>query len=162
MRAFAPQRRTTDISENTILASNDNFTHAPDPSTGHAADETRSRPLPGSPMENPMLYDKMTAAMETRNAEAWADLLHEDYVFVRHQSGSTMNKPQVMEMMRQFMASEKVQESQRRCLYENDKVLVIHSVMDYADDSREAVLVFHDKKDGLLIRTETGATRLER
>ena len=109
-----------------------------------------------------MLYDKMTAAMETRNAEAWADLLHDEYVFVRHQSGSTMNKPEVMEMMRQFMASEKVQESQRRCLYENDEVLVIHSVMDYADDSREAVLVFHDKKDGLLIRTETGATRLER
>ena len=107
-----------------------------------------------------MLYPQMTAAMEARDADAWNDLLHEDYVFVRHQSGTTMNKAQVVEMMRQFMASDKVQESDRRCLYENDEVVVIHSVMAYADDSREAVLVFHTKKDGRLLRTETGASRL--
>jgi hypothetical protein len=105
-----------------------------------------------------MLYDRMTQAIEARDAERWADLLHDDYVFVRHQSGSTMNKAQTMEMMRGFMASDAVQEDQRRCLYENEAVLVIHSFIRFADSSREAILVAHTKKDGKLLRSETGAT----
>lgn len=105
-----------------------------------------------------MLYDQMTQAIEERDAEQWADLLHDEYAFVRHQSGSTMNKTQTMEMMRNFMASDAVQEERRRCLYENDEILVIHSFMSFADNSQEAVLVFHTKKDGKLLRSETGAT----
>ena len=105
-----------------------------------------------------MLYDRMTQAAEARDAEQWADLLHDDYTFVRHQSGSTMNKAQTTEMMRNFMASDAVQEDQRRCLYENDEILVIHSFLDFADGSREAVLVVHTKKDGQVLRSETGAT----
>lgn len=105
-----------------------------------------------------MLYPQIEKAMEDRNAEAWTDLLHDDFEFVRHQSGSSMNKAQVIEMMRGFMASEAVQEHSRRCVYENDEVLVIHSFMDFADNSSEAVLAVYTKKDGQLIRSETGAT----
>ena len=53
-----------------------------------------------------MLYPQIEKAMEARNAEAWTDLLHDDFEFVRHQSGSSMDKSQVLEMMRNFMASE--------------------------------------------------------
>ena len=105
-----------------------------------------------------MLYPQIEKAMEDRNAEAWTDLLHDDFEFVRHQSGSSMNKSQVIEMMRGFMASDAVQEHSRRCVYENDDVLVIHSFMDFADNSSEAVLVVYTKKDGKLVRSETGAT----
>ena len=109
-----------------------------------------------------MLYPQIEKAMEDRNAEAWTDLLHDDFEFVRHQSGSSMNKAQVIEMMRGFMASEAVQEHSRRCVYENDDVLVIHSFMDFADNSSEAVLVVYTKKDGKLIRSETGATPINK
>ena len=109
-----------------------------------------------------MLYPQIKKAMEDRNAEAWTDLLHDDVEFVRHQSGSSMNKAQVIEMMRGFMASEAVQEHSRRCVYENDDVLVIHSFMDFADNSSEAVLVVYTKKDGKLIRSETGATPINK
>ena len=109
-----------------------------------------------------MLYPQIEKAMEDRNAEAWTDLLHDDFEFVRHQSGSSMNKAQVIEMMRGFMASEAVQEHSRRCVYENDDVLVIHSFMDFADNSSEAVLVVYTKKDGKLIRSETGATPISK
>ena len=109
-----------------------------------------------------MLYPQIEKAMEDRNAEAWTDLLHDDFEFVRHQSGSSMNKAQVIEMMRGFMASEAVQEHSRRCVYENDDVLVIHSFMDFADNSSEAVLVVYTKKDGKLIRSETGATAIKK
>ena len=105
-----------------------------------------------------MLYPQIEKAMEQRDAEAWTDLLHDDFEFVRHQSGSSMNKAQVIEMMRGFMASDAVQEHSRRCVYENDDVLVIHSFMDFADNSSEAVLVVYTKKDGKLVRSETGAT----
>ena len=109
-----------------------------------------------------MLYPQIEKAMEDRNAEAWTDLLHDDFEFVRHQSGSSMNKAQVIEMMRGFMASEAVQEHSRRCVYENDDVLVIHSFMDFADNSSEAVLVVYTKKDGKLVRSETGATPIKK
>ena len=105
-----------------------------------------------------MLYPQIEKAMEQRDAEAWTNLLHDDFEFVRHQSGSSMNKAQVIEMMRGFMASDAVQEHSRRCVYENDDVLVIHSFMDFADNSSEAVLVVYTKKDGKLVRSETGAT----
>jgi len=48
-----------------------------------------------------------------------------------------------------------------RCLYENDDVMVTHGVMSFPDGSREAVLAFHQIKDGKVIRMETGATLLE-
>lgn len=108
-----------------------------------------------------MLYDAISTAFADRNAEAWNDILHDDFEFVRHQSGTSMNKEQTLGMMRQFMASDSVQELDRRCLYENDDVLVMHSIMDFADGSREAVLVFYTKKDGQIVRSETGATKLQ-
>ena len=109
-----------------------------------------------------MLYPQIEKAMEDRNAEAWTELLHDDFEFVRHQSGSSMNKSQVIEMMRGFMASDAVQEHSRRCVYENEDVLVIHSFMDFADNSSEAVLVVYTKKDGKLVRSETGATPISK
>ena len=108
-----------------------------------------------------MLYSKMSAAMEARNAEAWNDILHDDHEFVRHKSGTSMNKAETVDMMRQFMASEAVQEHSRRCIYENDDVLVVHSVISFADKTRESVIAVYTKQDGLVIRTETGATPLD-
>ena len=105
-----------------------------------------------------MLYPLIEKAMDDRNAELWSDLLHDDFEFVRHQSGTSMNKEQVIEMMRGFMASDAVEEQSRRCLYENEDVLVIHSFMAFADNSRESVLVVYTKKDGKLVRSETGAS----
>ena len=49
-----------------------------------------------------------------------------------------------------------------RCIYENDDVLVEHSLMDFPDGSREAVMGVHVKKDGLIFKTETGATLIDK
>ena len=108
-----------------------------------------------------MLYSKMTAAMEARDAEAWNHLLHPEFEFVRHKSGTSMNKADTVAMMRQFMASEAVQEHSRRCIYENDEILVVHSVMSFADNTSESVIAVYTKKDGLIVRSETGATQVD-
>ena len=104
------------------------------------------------------IYEKWSKGIENKDAEALIACLHHDYTFVRHQSGTTMDKTQMSEMLRGFMSSESVVVHSQRCLYENDEVLIEHSVMDFPDGSRESIIGFNRIQDGLLIHTETGAT----
>jgi hypothetical protein len=99
-------------------------------------------------------------AIEERDATHYTEILHDDYEFVRHQTGTTMNKTQMSEMMISMMANSEVVINELRCIYENDEILVEHSLMGFPDGSKEAVMAVHTKKDGRLIRTETGATLL--
>ncbi len=108
------------------------------------------------------LFEKMNAAVENRDADAYLALYQDDAVFVRHQSGETMNNAEFSEMIRKMMASDDVDMGQRRCIYENDDILVVHSVNDYPDGTREAVLMACAKKDGKIDRVETGATPLRK
>ena len=43
----------------------------------------------------------------------------------------------------------------------NEEVLVEHRIVTYGSGDREALMLVHLKKDGLLWRTETGATPLK-
>lgn len=106
------------------------------------------------------IFEKMNAAVENRDADAYLDVYNEDAVFVRHQTGATMDKPQFAEMIRKMMASDETNMGARRCIYENDDILVVHSINDYPDGSREAVLMACTKKNGKISRVETGATPL--
>ena len=45
-----------------------------------------------------------------------------------------------------------------RCLYENEDILVTHSIVHFPNGTADAVMMVHMKKDGLLWRTETGST----
>ena len=46
------------------------------------------------------LYDTMAKALDQRDADMYTDLFHGDYEFVRHQSGTSMDREQMVEMMR--------------------------------------------------------------
>jgi hypothetical protein len=104
------------------------------------------------------VYELLMKAMEERDATHYTEALHEDYEFVRHQTGTTIGKSQMSEMMVSMMANVDVVINEPRCIYENDDILVEHSVMDFPDGTTEAVMAVHTKKDGKIIRTETGAT----
>ena len=108
------------------------------------------------------LFPRWSTAIENRDADAVISCLHDDYTFVRHQSGTEMDKDAASQMFRGFMGSDAVVVHSQRCLYENDDVMVEHSVMDFADGTREAVVSFNRLQDGLIIHTETGATRVAR
>ena len=41
------------------------------------------------------VYEQLDKAMEDRNAKHYIDALHDDYEFIRHQSGTSMNKEQI-------------------------------------------------------------------
>jgi hypothetical protein len=106
------------------------------------------------------VYELLMKAIEERDATHYTEILHDDYEFVRHQTGTTMNKTQMSEMMISMMANSEVVINELRCIYENDEILVEHSLIGFPDGSKEAVMAVHTKKDGRLIRTETGATLL--
>ena len=38
------------------------------------------------------LYEKAKAALDNKDAQAYLDLLHDDFVFVRHQTGGEVTK----------------------------------------------------------------------
>ena len=104
------------------------------------------------------VYEKWLESVDKRDAEIFIDAHHEDYQFVRHQSGTTMNKSEIADMMRGMMANDDVVVKETRCLYENDDVLVMHSIVNFPDGTSEAIIQFSELKDGKIIKTETGAT----
>ena len=73
-----------------------------------------------------------------------------------------MDRAQMSDMLRGFMSNENVVVQQQRCLYENDQVMVEHSVMDFADGTQESIIAFNRLQDGLILQTETGATPVSR
>jgi uncharacterized protein (TIGR02246 family) len=108
------------------------------------------------------IFDRMNKALEDHDAKAYLDLYADDAVFVRHQSGTTMDKPRFADLIRKMMASEKTAMGARRKIYENEDILVVHSINDYPDGTREAVLMALSLKDGKISRVETGATPLQK
>ena len=108
------------------------------------------------------IYAKIQAANDARDADAWAKCYHEDFQFVRHQSGTTMDLNQTKEMVKMMYASDAVVIHSQRCIYENEDIIVAHQVMDFPDSTREAVMVVHTLENGLIVRTETGATQLSK
>ena len=69
-----------------------------------------------------------------------------------------MNKSDMAEIIKAMFASSYEIINDSRCLYENNEILVSHSVMDFPDGSREAILSFDRLKDRQVIHTEAGAT----
>ena len=106
------------------------------------------------------IFKTQEAAQEAKDMDAYAATMHEDFQFIMHQDNSKKNKEEAMEMFTFMMNSDDFATHDSRCLYENDEAMVTHSVMSFADGTKEAVLAFMQIKDGQVIRMETGATLL--
>ena len=107
-----------------------------------------------------MLFEKMHSAWKARDLEGWKSCHHSDYTFVSHAMGKTMTRDDMSdEMMLGMMQT--IKPENQRCIYEDNNILVEHSVTTFASGDKEAVMAVHIKKDGLLWKTETGATPLK-
>ena len=104
------------------------------------------------------IYEKMSAARKNKNIEEYASLLHEDFKFISHQDGSTMDKTAFVEKTAKLMASGSLRIQQQRCIYENEDILVTFTLLDFPDETREAVISVNLLKGGKIIELETGAT----
>ena len=110
------------------------------------------------------VYEKMIQSLEASAPDSYFDLLHSDYIFVRHQSGEEVSKedwmPTVIGMFN-AMKEGNLTWSNNRCVYENDDIMVHHNIGSFPDGTKEAIMAVHTLKDGKIIRTETGSTPIE-
>ena len=96
-------------------------------------------------------------AWETGNADALAEIIHDDFVFNPHVGGMTMSKSDLLG----FAGDGGPISENDRILFENDEVGVAHSIIHFPNGSTsEAVMSFMRFKDGKIISMETGATPL--
>ena len=106
------------------------------------------------------IYEKLDTAIENNDAKAYADLLHDDFQFVRHATNTAMTKSEWVQVISNMMESGKVTRSNSRCIYENDDIMIVHQITNAANGSRDAVMYVFTKKNNMLVRLETGATPL--
>jgi hypothetical protein len=82
----------------------------------------------------------MVKAIDDCNIDDYLNLLHDDYVFVRHQSNQEVSKSEwipVVTGMFNAMKEGKLNFENNRCLYENDDILVIHNIGNFPDNTKE-------------------------
>lgn len=108
------------------------------------------------------LYEEIAAARRNKNIDVYASLFHDDFKFVSHQDSSSMDKQAFTEKTGKLMSSGSLEIQSQRCIYENDEILVSHTVVDFPDGTREAVMSVHKLKDGKIIEMETGATLISK
>jgi len=106
------------------------------------------------------IFPELKEATANRDFDKFSSYIHEEYTFIRHQSGTTMNREETLGMIKGFLASDSFTIEQHRCVYENEDILVEHMVVAFPDNTKEAVLAAYTKKDNKLFRCETGATKV--
>ena len=107
-----------------------------------------------------MIYDKWIKAWTEADVATYKSLHHEDWEFKFHSTGNIMRSGDMSDEQLESMMQKNVNENMR-CIYENDDILVVHSFATFPSGDKESVLMVHKKKDGLLWRTETGATAIK-
>ena len=78
-----------------------------------------------------------------------------------HSSGKVLTKSE-MSLEDRVSLMNTIRQTERRCIYENEDILVMHSITHFPNGTSDAVMMVHLKKDGLLWRTETGSTPLNK
>ena len=106
------------------------------------------------------LYEKMLEAWNNRDVEAYWACLHDEWEMTWHSTGKVTNKTSMSaEQMKMIMENADIKD--RRCIYENDEILVQHMRADYPNGTKDATMHVSLKKDGLLWRSETGVTAVK-
>tara|TARA_B100001057_G_scaffold489447_1_gene575742 strand:+ start:139 stop:525 length:387 start_codon:yes stop_codon:yes gene_type:complete len=92
----------------------------------------------------------MVSSWDNLQISDYLDLLHDDYEFVMHSSDEVSNmKTMDPDLIIKFMQSTNYEA--RRCIYENEDVLVEHRVAKFPIGDREAVILVHLKKMGFYL-----------
>ena len=96
-----------------------------------------------------MLYEKMFNAWDSLDVETFLSCFHEEYEFIWHSTGKVTNLQNTdWDRLAALMSASDIES--RRCIYENDDIMIAHSIATYANGSRDAVMAVYLKKDGLI------------
>ena len=104
------------------------------------------------------LFNKWWDAANSKDRSRMAELLDNDFIFLRHNTGEEWSKSEFLDYMLTGIRDKTTCEN-RRLIYENDKIIVSHSILD-GPSGRNAVMLVRSVKDGKIVRVETGSTPL--
>ena len=104
------------------------------------------------------IIEKMTKIINEGDSAGAEQLIHDDYQFLMHSSGKSLSKKDVVS----WVAMKDVKKSNVRILFENNEVGFEHSMVDFNDGNKEAVMTYYKFKDGKVVHQETGATKLSK
>ena len=107
------------------------------------------------------MFRAFKKAKAENNIEALMSLYHENFEFIRHQSGTTLKKPEYRELISRMLSDISFTEVMHRCIYENNDILVEHSVLRFQDGSRESLISVKMIENGQVVRQETGASLMK-
>ena len=106
------------------------------------------------------IYPEMEAAMRADDVDRYVALMDEDFEYVRHKSRDTLGRDQMADLLRKVWGNGNRTIEELRCLYENDDILVVHTRLAFASGSREGAMIVNLKKDGKIVRIESGVSDL--
>ena len=104
------------------------------------------------------ILEKMNKAIEEIDASSMEEILHDNFEFYFHSSGTSIGKAEVIEWIK---SGDVKNEKQPRILFENNEVGFDHSIVKFSDGKRQAVMAHYKFKDGKVIFMETAATNLD-
>ena len=102
------------------------------------------------------ILEKYSAALKNKDEAVMNDLLHDDFKFTMHKSGTVLTKSDVIK----WAMSGDIKRDKIRVLFENDEIGVEHSFVSFNDGNTEAVMAVFKYQDGKMISLETGATKI--
>ena len=101
---------------------------------------------------------KYNKAMNDKDEAALRDIIHDDYTFTMHKSGTVLKKDDVVKWaMSGYINRDKVS-----VIYENDEIGVEHAFVTFNDGNKEAVMAVFKFKDGKVFALENGATPMNK
>ena len=100
------------------------------------------------------ILEKYSAAIKNKDEAVMNELLHDDFKFTMHKSGSVLTKGDVIK----WAMSGDIKQDKTRIVYENDEVRIHHAFVTFDDGNVEAVMAVYKYQDGKMISLETGAT----
>ena len=106
------------------------------------------------------LFEKMEAAFQAGDVDTVASFYHAAFEMKMHSNGAVITKEQWKEGAASIFKNSNFKREAARCIYENDDILVSHAIVTFPNGSKDAVMWFAKKKDGLIHRVETGSTPL--
>ena len=104
------------------------------------------------------IIEKMTKIINEGDSAGAEELIHDDFQFLMHSSGKSLSKKDVVG----WVGMKDVKKSNVRILFENNEVGFEHSMVDFNDGNKEAVMTYYKFKNGKVVHQETGATKLSK
>ena len=104
------------------------------------------------------IIEKMTKIINEGDSAGAEELIHDNFQFLMHSSGKSLSKKDVVG----WIGMKDVKKSNVRILFENNEVGFEHSMVDFNDGNKEAVMTYYKFKNGKVVHQETGATKLSK